>query len=75
MVTEIEELRACVSKQKETEIREEEFNQRFQQLEDAKSNLLKEKYEFQETLKCIKAENDEMKRALEEKTEMVSYAF
>lgn len=70
LVTEIEELRACVSKQKETEIREEEFNQRFQQLEDAKSNLLKEKYEFQETLKCIKAENDEMKRALEEKTEM-----
>lgn len=70
LVAEIEELRACVSKQKETEIREEEFNQRFQQLEDAKSNLLKEKYEFQETLKCIKAENDEMKRALEENTEM-----
>ncbi|XP_051876518.1 centromere-associated protein E isoform X3 [Pristis pectinata] len=69
LLAEIEELRARASKELETVIQKEEFSQQFQQLENEKLNLLKEKDEFLETLKCIKAEKDEMKRALEEKTE------
>ncbi|XP_072880531.1 centromere-associated protein E isoform X3 [Hemitrygon akajei] len=71
LLAEIERLRSRVSKEEEVEIREKEFNQRIQQLEDEKSCLLKERDELQEKLKCIKVEQEEMKKALPESSEVL----
>ncbi|XP_062925160.1 centromere-associated protein E-like isoform X2 [Mobula hypostoma] len=70
LLAEIETLRARVSKEEEVDLQEKEFCQRFQQLEDEKSCLLKERDELQEMLKCIKAEQGEMKTVLQENSEM-----
>ncbi|XP_072137981.1 centromere-associated protein E isoform X3 [Mobula birostris] len=70
LLAEIERLRSRVSKEEEVEIREKEFYQQFQQLEDEKSCLIKERDELQKTLKVIKAEQDEMKKVLQENSEV-----
>lgn len=73
MRPEIEELKHGISKKREVEIQEEEFNQRFQQLENEKSSLIRERDELQENLRCIEEEKDEMKKILQENTEVVRY--
>lgn len=75
LLAEVEELGARISKEQEVEIRKEELNQRFHQLEDEKSSLVKEKDKLQETLKCINTEKDEMVRTLQEKNNMVRFNF
>lgn len=75
LLAEMETLRTRVSKELEVEIKEGELNQQFQQLVDERSSLLKENNELQESLKCNKAEKDEMKRVLQENSEVVSNTF
>lgn len=75
LLAEMETLRTRVSKELEVEIKEGELNQQFQQLVDERSSLLKENNELQESLKCNKAEKDEMKRVLKENSEVVSNTF
>ncbi|XP_067886483.1 centromere-associated protein E isoform X2 [Heterodontus francisci] len=71
LLGEIEELKARVSKKQSTQILEEKFNQRLQQLEDEKSTIVKEKDDLQEVLESVKVQRDEMKSALQEDTEML----
>ncbi|XP_069781405.1 centromere-associated protein E isoform X2 [Narcine bancroftii] len=70
LLGEIEELRARDSKEQETDIQKKEFNQQFQQLEDEKSSLIKERDELNEKLRCV-VEKDEIKKALQKNSEMV----
>ncbi|XP_067838434.1 centromere-associated protein E-like [Heptranchias perlo] len=71
LLSEVENLRACVSKEQNTEIQEEEFNQRLQQLEDEKSSIVKEKDDLQEILENVKVQRDEMQSTLQENAEMM----
>ncbi|XP_048384167.2 centromere-associated protein E isoform X2 [Stegostoma tigrinum] len=66
LLSEIEQLRACVSKEQAVKIEEKELDQRLQQFDNEKSIIMKEKCNLEETLKSVKAQRDEMKRTLEE---------
>ncbi|XP_048475647.1 centromere-associated protein E [Rhincodon typus] len=71
LLGEIEQLRACVSKEQAVKIEEKELNQRLQQFDNEKSIIMKEKCDLEETLKSVKVQRDEMKRTLEENHHML----
>ncbi|GCC29788.1 hypothetical protein chiPu_0008230 [Chiloscyllium punctatum] len=69
--SENQELEVHDSSKQDTELQEQLFSQRLQQLEDEKFSLMKEKEDLQAILETVKIEKDAMKRALQEKTEMI----
>ncbi|XP_041041435.1 centromere-associated protein E-like [Carcharodon carcharias] len=69
LLGEIDELKAHISKEQSTELVEENFNQRLQQLEDEKLTITKEKMDLQELLESAKSQNSEMMNTLQENTE------
>uniref|UniRef100_UPI00398F5893 centromere-associated protein E n=1 Tax=Pristiophorus japonicus TaxID=55135 RepID=UPI00398F5893 len=71
LLSEMEKLRAHVSKEQCTGIREEEFKQRLQQFENEKLSIVKERDDLQVTLESVKVQRDEMKSTLQGNTEMM----
>ncbi|XP_043576196.1 centromere-associated protein E isoform X2 [Chiloscyllium plagiosum] len=69
--SENQELEVHDSSKQDTELQEQLFSQRLQQLQDEKSTLMKEKEDLQTILETVKIEKDAMKRALQGKTEMI----
>ncbi|XP_078071478.1 centromere-associated protein E [Mustelus asterias] len=75
LLGEIEELRARVSNEEKAEIQEKEFNEKFQQLEDEKSTVIKENENLQEMLQSVEVQRDEMKSTLQESTRVWTDEF
>ncbi|XP_072350657.1 uncharacterized protein, partial [Scyliorhinus torazame] len=71
LLSEIEELRACVSNEQKAEIQAREFHQRLQQLEAEKSTRIKENENLQAMLESAQVQRDEMKSTLQENTMMM----
>ncbi|GCB83786.1 hypothetical protein scyTo_0024191, partial [Scyliorhinus torazame] len=75
LLSQIEELRACVSNEQKVEIQVKEFNQRLQQLEDEKSAIIKENENLTAMLESAEVQRDEMKSTLQENAVMVRKCF
>ncbi|XP_038660409.1 centromere-associated protein E isoform X7 [Scyliorhinus canicula] len=65
---EVDDLKTCVSKELNTELLEEKFNQ-LQQLEDEKLTIVKEKENLKEQLENVKSQNNELMNTRQENTE------
>ncbi|XP_072373749.1 centromere-associated protein E [Scyliorhinus torazame] len=66
---EVDDLKTRVSKELSTELLEEKFNQRLQQLEDEKLTIVKEKENLKEQLENVKSQNNELMNTRQENTD------